>query len=81
MAKKQFELIYPTHLIKEPLIYKMSKSLDVVFNIRRAKVTPKIGEIVLEMEAKDDKTLEQAVQFLTKNGVTVEPVTHDALES
>lgn len=81
MAKKQFELIYPTHLIKEPLIYKMAKTMDVIFNIRRAKVTPKIGEIVLELEAKDDKTLEQAVAYLTKNGVTVEPVTHDTLES
>lgn len=81
MAKKQFELIYPTHLIKEPLLYKMSKAIDVVFNIRRAKVTPKIGEIVLELEAKDDKTLEQAVQFLSKGGVTVEPITHDTLES
>ena len=81
MVKKQFELIYPTHLIKEPLIYKMAKTIDVVFNIRRAKVTPKIGEIVLELEAADDKTLDQAVQFLTKNGVTVEPATHSALES
>jgi L-aspartate semialdehyde sulfurtransferase ferredoxin len=79
--KKQYELIYPTHLIKEPLIYKMSKTLDVIFNIRRAKVTPKIGEIVLELEANDEKSLNEAVQYLVKNGVTVEPVTHDTLES
>ncbi len=81
MAKKQFELIFPTQLIKEPLIYKMSKAVDVVFNIRRAKVTHEIGEIALELEAKDEKTLNQAVQFLTKNGVTVQPITHDTLES
>lgn len=81
MVKKQFELIYPTHLIKEPLIYQMAKTVDVIFNIRRAKVTPKIGEIVLELEAADDQTLDQAVQFLTRNGVTVEPITHSTLES
>ena len=81
MVKKQVELIYPTHLVKEPLIYQMSKTLDVVFNICRAKVTPKTGEIVLELEAADDKTLEAAVQFLAKRGVTVEPVTHSTLES
>ena len=81
MVKKQFELIYPTNLIKEPLIYKMARTVDVIFNIRRAKVTPKIGEIVLELEAADDKTIDQAVQFLTRNGVTVEPVTHSAMES
>ncbi len=81
MPKRQVELIYPTNLVKEPVIYQMSKTLDVVFNIRRAKVTPKTGEIVLELEAADDKTLEAAVQFLTKKGVTVEPVTHTTLES
>ena len=81
MVKKQVELIYPTNLIKEPLIYQMAKTIDVVFNIRRAKVTPKTGEIVLELEAADEKTLESAVQFLTKKGVSVEPVTHTTLES
>jgi ABC-type methionine transport system ATPase subunit len=81
VAKKQVELIYPTNLVKEPLIHQMSKTLDVVFNIRRAKVTPTTGEIVLELEAKDEKTLEAAVQFLTKKGVSVQPVTHSALES
>ena len=30
MPKKQVELIYPTHLVKEPLIYQMAKTLDVV---------------------------------------------------
>ncbi len=81
MVKKQFELIYPTNLIKEPLIYQMVKTIDVVFNIRRAKVTPKIGEIVLELEAADENTLEKAVLFLTTKGVTVEPITHDTVES
>ena len=81
MVKKQFELIYPTNLIKEPVIYKMSKKIDVVFNIRRAKVTATTGEIVLELEAADEKTLNDAVQFLTRSGVTVEPITHSTLES
>ena len=81
MVKRQLELIYPTNLIKEPVIYQMVKSIDVVFNIRRAKVTPKIGEIVLELEAADDKILDQAVQFLTRKGVTVEPIAHTTVES
>lgn len=81
MAKKQVELIFPTHLIKEPVIYQMSKAVDVVFNIRRAKVTPRTGEIVLELETKDDATMDQAVQFLTKKGITVEPVTGTTVES
>ncbi|HVO33447.1 MAG TPA: NIL domain-containing protein [Elusimicrobiota bacterium] len=81
MIKRQVELIFPTNLIKEPVIYKMSKAVNVVFNIRRAKVTTRIGEIELELEAPDDVTMDQAVQFLTRSGVSVEPITHSTLES
>lgn len=81
MVKRQVELIFPTNLIKEPVIYKMAKAVDVVFNIRRAKVTPTIGEIQLELETKDDATMEKAVSFLTKAGIQVEPITHSTLES
>lgn len=81
MVKRQVELIFPTNLIKEPVIYKMSKAVDVIFNIRRAKVTPTIGEIQLELETKDDATMENAVQYLTKAGIQVEPITHSTLES
>jgi len=78
---KQVELIFPTHQIKEPVIYQMSKAVDVVFNIRRAKVTPQTGEIVLELSAPDEATMNRAIQFLTQKGVAVEPITHSTLES
>lgn len=81
MVKRQVELIFPTNLIKEPVIYKMSKAVDVVFNIRRAKVTSAVGEIEMELETKDDATMDKAVQYLTKAGVQVEPITHTTLES
>jgi ABC-type methionine transport system ATPase subunit len=78
---KQVELIYPNDLIKEPVIYQMAKALDVVFNIRRAKVTTRTGEIVLELQTPDDATMEKALKFLRDKGITVEPVTHSTLES
>lgn len=81
MVTKQIELIYPTGLIKEPVIYQMTKALDVVFNIRRAKVTPRTGEIVLELQAPDAVTMDKALKFLTEKGITVEPITHSTLES
>jgi len=81
VPKKQVELIFPNNLIKEPVIYQMGKALDVVFNIRRAKVTTRTGEIVLELETKDDATMDKALQFLTDKGITVEPITHTTVES
>lgn len=76
MARKQVTLMFPQHLIKEPVIYMMSKQYDIVPNIRRAKVTETTGEVTLELEGSEDG-LKQAVIFLEKKGVKVDPVVGD----
>ncbi len=78
MARKQVTLIFPQHLIKEPVIYMMSKEYDVVPNIRRARVTESVGEVTLELEGSEDG-LKKAVVFLEKKGVKVEPVVGDVV--
>ena len=78
MASKQVKLVFPQHLIKEPVIYMMSKEYDIVPNIRRAKVTETTGEVTLEMEGSEDG-LKKAVVFLEKKGVKVEPVLGDII--
>ncbi len=78
MAKRQVTLIFPQHLIKEPVIYMMAKEHGVVPNIRRAKVTEQIGEVTLELEGSDE-SLKKAVAFLEKKGVKVEPVVGDVV--
>jgi len=71
-------LIFPQHLIKEPVVYTMAKECDVIPNIRRAKVTDVMGEVTLELEGTDDN-LKKAIAFLEKKGVKVEPVTRDVV--
>ena len=78
MARKQVTLIFPQHLIKEPVIYMMAKEHDVVPNIRRAKVTESVGEVTLELEGPEE-SLKKAVLFLEKKGVKVEPVVGDVV--
>ena len=78
MARKQVTLIFPQHLIKEPVVYMMAKEYDVVPNIRRAKVTESVGEVTLELEGTED-SLKKAVLFLEKKGVKVEPVVGDVV--
>ncbi len=80
MARKQVTLIFPQHLIKEPVIYMMSKEYDIIPNIRRARVTESVGEVTLELEGSDDG-LKKAVAFLEKKGVKVEPVVGDVVSS
>jgi len=80
MARKQVTLIFPQHLIKEPVIYMMAKEYDVIPNIRRAKITESTGEVTLELEGSEDG-LKKAVLFLEQKGVKVEPVVGDVVSS
>ena len=77
--KQALDLIFSKDLIKEPIIYQLSKEVPVIFNIRRAKVNEKAGEIVLELEG-SETDLKKALAWLTQRGVKVEPVTHDTFE-
>ncbi len=77
--KQALDLIFPQNLIKEPVVFEMAKKFDVVFNLRRAKITEKIGEIVLELEGSEE-ALKKAVEWLKSRGLKVDPVTHDTLE-
>ena len=78
MARKQVTLIFPQHLIKEPVIYMMAKEHEVIPNIRRAKVTESVGEVTLELEGYEE-SLKKAVVFLEKKGIKVEPVVGDVV--
>lgn len=79
MAKRLVKLTFPQKLIKEPVIFTMARKYDVMPNIRRARVTEEIGEMVLELEG-EEKNLEQGVKYLIKTGVIVEPVVGDIVE-
>lgn len=78
--KEALSLTFPTNLIKEPVIHRMSKKFDVVFNLRRAKITDKVGEIVLELEGQDD-AVRKAEEWLKEQGLKVQPITKDTIES
>jgi len=78
--KQALSLIFPQKLIKEPVIHQMSKKFDVVFNLRRAKINESVGEIVLELEG-EQATLAKAVEWMKSQGLTIEPITHDTIES
>lgn len=79
MAKTVVKLTFPQGLVKKPLTFQMAKKYDIMPNIRRAKVTETIGEIVLELEGKQDN-LDKGIKFLKKEGVIVEPVVGDIIE-
>lgn len=71
MSTRRLKLTFPQELIKEPVIFTMAKKYDVMPNIRRAKITESVGEVVLELEG-DDKQLEEGIAYLRERGIKVE---------
>ncbi len=79
MPKKIVQLIFPQSKIKKPVIYTMALKCKVMPNVRRAKVTESVGEMVLELEGTREN-LEKGIRFLTRQGIKVEPVVGDVIE-
>jgi ABC-type methionine transport system ATPase subunit len=80
MATKRIKLTFPQELIREPVIFTMARKFDVMPNIRRAKVTESVGEVVLELEGAEKK-LEDGIKYLKERGVKVEAAEGDVVSS
>ena len=76
MATKRVKLTFPKDLIREPVIFTMAKKFDVMPNIRHARITESVGEVVLEFEG-TEKKLEEGIEYLRERGVKVEAIEGD----
>ncbi len=76
---RRVKLTFPQNLIKEPVIFTMAKQFDVMPNIRRARVTETVGEMILELEGTDE-SLSKGIQWLKDKGIEVELVEGDIIE-
>jgi ABC-type methionine transport system ATPase subunit len=77
--KMRVKLTFPQNLIKEPVIFTMAKQFNVMPNIRRARITETVGEMVLELEG-EEANLQKGIVFLKEKGVDVELVEGDVIE-
>ncbi len=79
MMKTRVKLTFPQNLIKEPVIFSMVKQFNVMPNIRRARITETVGEMVLELEGEGDD-LDKGIAFLKNKGIEVEMIEGDVIE-
>lgn len=77
MISKRVVLRFPTKLVDKPIVYKLVKDFDMVFNILRARITPKEeGELVVELKGNKEKYAE-GIKYLKDLGVKIEPLSKD----
>ena len=77
LTKRRVMLVFPTNQIKEPAVFTMAKKYDIMPNIRQAKVTETVGEMMLELEG-TEQNLNKGIQFLESRGIKVEAVAGDS---
>ncbi|MDA8432627.1 MAG: NIL domain-containing protein [Nitrospiraceae bacterium] len=77
--KKRVKLTFPQQLIREPVIFTMAKQFNVMPNIRRARVTETVGEMILELEG-GEEDLAKGIRWLQEKGIEVELVEGDVIE-
>jgi len=76
---RRIKLTFPTNLVTKPLIYEVGHRYRVVTNIRRAEVRPDVGWVILEMDGEDEE-IESALEWMSSEGVRIDPVTGDIIE-
>jgi ABC-type methionine transport system ATPase subunit len=79
IMKSRVRLTFPQDQIKEPVIFTMAKKFNVMPNIRRARVTDTVGEMVVELDGADED-LNKGIDYLRTLGVEVEHVEGDIVE-
>ena len=79
-SQQRLWLMYPPKLIKKPFIWEVGHKFKVITNIRQASVTDEIGIVCLELDGARQQ-VDAAIKWLEKNGVNVEPVEINVIES
>ena len=76
----RFWLMYPVKLVQRPLLWELAKKFEVVTNVRQASINDEIGLVCLELDGKRLE-IKNAIKWLEKQGVKVEPIEINVIES
>lgn len=65
-------LIFKKEIMYKPIIYRIAKDFDIVFNVLEAKILPKLeGRLILGLKGTEEQ-LEKTLNYLTSEGVGVQ---------
>jgi L-aspartate semialdehyde sulfurtransferase ferredoxin len=79
-TNRRLWLMYPPRLITTPVIWQLGQKFPLVTNLRQVSVTDEIGIVCLELEG-ERAQIKEAIKWLEKLGIRVEPVEINVIES
>ena len=75
--KKRVILRFKRNTIDKPVVYRLAKDFDLVFNILRANVSPKAESMmVMEIEG-SDADFTRGMDYLKQSNIGIEPIEQD----
>jgi hypothetical protein len=72
MKTRILRLVYPTSLIRQPILFKLIKQSDLTVNIRQARISLEEGWLEVEIKGEPDE-VERAITWLQSEGIEVLP--------
>lgn len=77
MIKKRILIRFKRNTIDKPIVYRLAKDYDLIFNILRASVYPKAESVmVLELEGSEEN-FERGIEYLKSKNLEIEPIEQD----
>jgi len=74
MVSKNFILIFKKSIMYKPIIYRLVKDFDIIFNVLEAKIYPKEeGRIILELKGSKN-SMDSAIKYIKNEGVIIDPI-------
>jgi len=76
-VRNKVVLHFPKDLIDQPIIYRLAREYDLMFNILQARITPREeGVLVIELGGTREN-YESGIEYLKRHGVQVQPLSAD----
>lgn len=74
---KRIVLHFPPTVVDQPIIYKLIKEYNLVFNILKANITPdQVGVMVMELSG-EKEDYKKGIEYLVDLGVEIQPLSQD----
>lgn len=75
--KKRMILRFKKSMIDKPIVYRLVKEYNLIFNILRANISPK-AESLMVMEIEGEETdFEKGMEYLRSLNIDIEPIEQD----
>jgi len=63
--------VFSDDMIRQPILYELGNRFEVVTNIKKARITPDLGWVIVELMG-DVQEVEKSLEWLNQIGVKVE---------